>query len=469
MSKALNVSSDRSLRGSIGKQWNRFVAIVALANLLLIMFNISYIPLRNIYLRYFPAVVALYDPVKGIQVHPETKRYLETVDTLAKELFQEGVQTEETATILASLRQQSDRLLAENPFLVSNKFGTFAKLKRRMRDFVNRPSASEAFAVFWSQEYLEQVGWPEALDFFNQKIRFWLSTSYLRDVDENGQVIDEFWRIDIFFIVFFAVNFLIRTFWRSLQKKLSWSDVMLRRWYEGLLLLPKWRLLRVIPVSVYLHRSGLINLERILAEMTHEPAAYLADRVSVFLMVRLLNQTKDAVASGEMARMLLQSGDYIQVSDVNKFDKITDRLLQISIYKVLPQVQPEIEDLLHYSLKGAIADSEFYQLLQQIPGFEVLPAEVIEQLANYLSQSLLEILVNSYSDLEGKKLLEQLTGDFQQKLRLELQDEATQQELQSLLADLLEELKINYIQESNDRDPEATLTEAEQLRQNLQG
>jgi hypothetical protein len=213
----------------------------------------------------------------------------------------------------------------------------------------------------------------------------------------------------------------------------------------------------------------LINLERILAEMTHEPAAYLADRVSVFLMVRLLNQTKDAVIGGEFARMLLQSGDYIQVSDINKIDKIADRLLQISIYKVLPQVQPEIEDLLHYSLKGAIANSEFYQLLKQIPGFEVLPAEVIEQLANYISQSLLEILVNSYSDMEGKRLLEQLTGDFQQKLRLELQDEATQQELQSLLADLLEELKINYIQESNDRDPEATLTEAEQLRQNLQG
>lgn len=458
-----------SKNSTFGNWWNKLVALIALANFVLVLFNISYIPLRTIYLRYFPAIVSLYDPVKGIEVNPRTNHYLETVDIFVQKRLQLGKPEDYPTEILASLHQQSNELLADNPFLVSNKFGTFAKLKRRMRNFVNQLSAEQAFTIFWSSEYLEQVGWENALDFFNRRIRFLLSTSYLRDVDENGQVVDNFWRIDICFIIFFAVDFLTRTFWISLhQKDLTWSDAMLRRWYEGLLVIPKWRGLRAIPVSVRLHRSGLINLEKILAQATYDPAVYLADRVSTFLMVRLINQTKDAVERGDVARTLLSPEDtYIQVRNINKIEAIADRLLQISIYKVLPEIQPELEELLHHSLKGAIANSEFYQLLQRIPGVETLPTEILEQLANYLAQAVLEVLVNSYSDQEGKKIMERLTLEFQQKLRLELQDNETQQELQSLLAALLEELKINYVQGADKHDPEATMTEAEKLRQQV--
>ncbi|MGB3694279.1 MAG: hypothetical protein WBG70_17295 [Spirulinaceae cyanobacterium] len=452
-----------------GKMWNKVVALLAVANLLLVLFNLSYIPLRDIYLRQIPALVALYDPIKSIEAHPDTSRYLKTVDALTQQLPKVGLQAPATTELFSFLRQQSTEMLAENPFSVANKFGTFAKLKRRIEHHLDTQSAKEAFNQFWSQDYFTKVSPPEALGFFDSKIRPLLEVNYYRSVDENGQFIDDFWRIDLYFMVFFGLEFLLRSFWKSRQREdLTWGDALLRSWYDGLMLLPTWRWLRTVPVAVRLHKSGLINLERILAQVTHEPAAYLADRVGMFLMVRLINQTQEAVETGEAAKMLLQPGDYIQVSDVDKVDAILDRILQIAIYKAVPQVQPELESLLHHSLKGAFKSSDFYQALQQVPGLSALPQEATEQLADYLSQAAYEVLATSYGDVQGRELFENLTANFKQVLRRELQDEKTQAELQSLLADLLEEVKLNYIQGAKKQDPEATLAEAEKLRNRLE-
>ena len=65
--------------------WNNLIAIIAVINLLLILFNLSYIPLRDIYLKHIPAIT-IYDSVKSIEPHPVTQRYLNTVDLLEKHL-----------------------------------------------------------------------------------------------------------------------------------------------------------------------------------------------------------------------------------------------------------------------------------------------------------------------------------------------------------------------------------------------
>lgn len=458
-----------STKSNTKNWWNKFVALVIVINLVLVFFNISYVPWRDTFLRYLPVVVKLYDPVKGIEPHPSTQRYLSTVDSLTQQLSEADLQAPPVTRLLAELRQQSVDLIEENPFLDADQAGTFAKLKRLIRRHLDVKSAKQALTQFWSSEYLAQVGWPEEQSFFDQRIRPLLRTNYYRAVDENGQFVDRFWYIDLCFIAFFGFDFLGRTFQLSRrQPDLSWWDAMVRRWYDGFLFLPVWRWLRVIPTIVRLHQSGWINLGRILAQATHEPAAYLADRVSMFLLVRLVNQTKDAVEQGELAQALLQqSGQYIRVSDVDKIDAITDRLLQLSIYKVLPQVQPDLKGLLHYSLKSALMQSDFYQGLAQVPGIQVMPIEATESLADYIARATCEVLADSYADAKGRELLDQLSQEFKQTFRRELQEAAIQKELQTLLADLLEELKLNYIQRSVQHDPEATLAEADQLQQQI--
>jgi hypothetical protein len=459
-------SQDKSPQKARASWWSKFVAIVILCNFALVLFNVSYIPLRDIYLRYFPELVESYDPVKRIEPHPDTQNYLATVEQLRSQLEATGLESPEVDALLAELRQKSVGLIDENPFVVADKFGTFAKLQRRIRQHLSEDSAKQAFMTFWSQEYLQEVGWVSALAFFEERISPLMEVNYYREVNENGQFLDEFWRIDIYFIAFFVVEFLGRTFYLSrVRKDSSWSDMILRRWYDWFLFFPFWRWLRIIPTTVRLHRSRLVNMERILAQVTHEPAAYLADRVSVFLLVRLINQTKDAVQQGAATRLLFDSKNYVQVSDIDKLDAISNRLLELTIFKVLPQVQPEVENFLRYSLKGAFQESDVYRGVQHFPGMKDLPADVLNQFADYLAQATYDIVAASYSDLEGRRLFNQLTQEFRHALKRVLQENSTQEELQIWLSDLLEEWKLNYVQKTTQYDPEGILSEADQLYQ----
>jgi hypothetical protein len=57
----------------------RTLAILALLNFGLVLFDLSYIPWRNLYFRYLNPVTKIYDPIKGIEPHRETAQYLATV------------------------------------------------------------------------------------------------------------------------------------------------------------------------------------------------------------------------------------------------------------------------------------------------------------------------------------------------------------------------------------------------------
>jgi hypothetical protein len=446
--------------------WAKLIALVALLNLILGLLNLSYVPLRDIYLKYSPSLVQLYDPIKGIEPHPQTENYLRTADELVVQLPVEGLEAPTTEKLLASLRSQSISLIEEDPFMVASKFATFAKVQRRMREHIGTDSAKEAFLTFWSSDYLSQRDVNTEIDFFYSKIAPLIATNYFRNTDYTGQFVDDFWRVDVVFIIFFGIDILVRSLVMSRQNPhLNWFDAILRRWYDVFLLLPVWRWLRIVPVTIRLHKAKLMNLERILAQITYEPAAYLSDRVAEFVTLRLINHAQESVEKGDMARALLYPQPGITVNDINEVEAITDRLMELTIYKVLPKIQPEMEALLHHSLESAIKDSSFYDTLRSIPAFGKFPDGAIEQLANWIAKATYDVLASSYSDIKGRVLFDSLTKQFQDSLKEELKDEETLRELQSLLSDLLEEMKLNYIQKSKEEDPEERMEELERLQQ----
>ncbi|MEM1168868.1 MAG: hypothetical protein AAGJ08_07245 [Cyanobacteria bacterium P01_H01_bin.35] len=446
--------------------WAKAIALLALLNLILGLFNISYVPLRDIYLRYLPTVVRIYDPIKGIEPNPQTESYLTTVNQLVTILPEKGLTDPTTKDLLESLRIQSVALIEENPFMVGNKFATFAKIQRRMRERVGVESAKQAFLIFWSMDYLMSENVIEEIVFFQSKISPLIRTNYFRNTDITGQFVDDFWRIDLFFIVFFVGDFLLRSLIISRENKsLSWVDGMLRRWYDIFLLIPVWRWLRILPVTIRLHKAKIINLEGILAQITHEPAAYLADRVAEFVTLRLINQTQDSIQKGDMAKALLSPETGIKVNDVNEVEVISNRLLDLTVYKVLPKIQPQMESLLHHSLESAIKQNDFYETVRQIPTLGNLPDSAIKQLSNFMTDATYEVISASYSDLEGRELFDSLAKQFQDGLRQELQNEETLGELQSLLSDLLEEMKLNYIQNSRKLTPEQMIDEMAKIQE----
>ncbi len=446
--------------------WNKLVAVLALLNLLLGLFNLSYVPLRDVYLHYTPMAVQFYDPVKGIEAHDRTETYLDTADAFLRQVSATGLRSPDTEAILADLRQQSADMLDENPFLSANKLATFAKMQRRMRQHIGSVSAQKAFSEFWSTDNLTAQTLGAEMAFFNSQIRPLLRSNYFRYNDENGQYIDNFWRIDLWFVALFAIDYLLRTLLMSRRTPgVNWGDAMLRRWYDVFLLIPAWRWLRVLPVLVRSHQAKIVNLNRAIAQVTYAPAAYLSDRVAEFVMVRLINQMQTSVEQGDVARALLEPKPYTTVNDVNEVEAIVDRLMKLTIYNVLPRVQPNIEALLRHSLKSSLESSTFYDTLQQLPAVGDLPDDLVRQMASYLAESTYNVVESSYSDEKGRQLFDRLSENFTTALSKELQDESTRQELQLLLRDLLEEVKINYVQRSESRDPEETLEEVEKLQQ----
>lgn len=444
--------------------WEKVIAIVALINLLLALFNLTYVPLRDFYWRYVPDLVQTYDPVKGIEPHPTTQAYLTTVDRLEATLTQPGLVDERVDEILAQLRSQSQDLLEENPFLAASKFGTFARLQRQIRQHVGTITSQGAFEEFWSEDYLDGQGWRSQLEFFDSSIRPLMESNYFRNVDDYGQFIDEFWRIDVFFIAFFGIEYLCRGLIISFrQPEVNWFDALLRRWYDTLMLLPFWRWLRLIPVTIRIHTSKLFNLERIIAQITHEPASYLADRVSQFALVRLVEQAKGSVQGGTFAESIFNPQPYLRVGNANKIEEIGDRIISLAIYKVLPQVRPDLEALLHYSLRGAFFQSDFYRNLGNVPGLKDLPDDLVENLANSLASASVNVLVSSYSDEEGRVLFDRLSNGFSRALKLELQEKETLSELETLIAQLLDEVKLNYITQADATDPTETMDEVDRI------
>lgn len=100
---------------------------------------------------------------------------------------------------------------------------------------------------------------------------------------------------------------------------------------------------------------------------------------------------------------------------------------------------------MHHAIASTIEQSPIYQRLQNVPGFKELPAQLSGQLAKDFSQAAYINLAKGVEDPIAAQLSERLLTNFRDALELELQKKNNLWDLESLLVDLLEEIKINYV------------------------
>ncbi|WP_019486931.1 MULTISPECIES: hypothetical protein [Kamptonema] len=453
------------------------MALIALVDFSLVLFDFSYISWRDFYFRQFPAITQIYDPYKGIEPNRETQKYLNTVNALEAQILQTGTNSSEVSSLLEQLRSESVEMVNQNPFAVANKSGTLEKIKNRMRNRIPNPedSSKEAFRRFWSSEYLNTRGWPQEIQWFKREITPLIATNYYRGIGENGEVIEQFWKIDRWFILIFGLEFIGRTFFLSRRYPgLTWREAMLWRWYDILLLLPFWRLLRVIPVIMRLNQAKLPDLEPLQTAITRLFVGSFAQELTEVVVIQIINQMQGAIRSGELAQQLFESQKqrYKDINDINEIETIATRLVQVTVYKVLPQLQPDLEALLRHSIESTLKQSPVYQGLQQVPGLGNLPEKLAEQLVGELSklaafgpQNAYEAFKAAADDPVGTQLSNQLVQHFGKALGSELQQQQTLQEIQLLLSDFLEEVKINYVKQLSEEDFQKILAETKQLHQ----
>ncbi|MDV2993014.1 MAG: hypothetical protein N4J56_002668 [Chroococcidiopsis sp. SAG 2025] len=446
----------------------RLIALVVLLNFFLVLFDLSYIHWHDFYFEKSPQIVQQYDPIKGIEPHRETTRYLAQFQQIRQQIEQTGIQSPEVENLLAQMRQLSDELIEDNPFAIAQKTGHLEKIKNQVRDRVHINSAHQAFDTFWSQAYLNRVGWERELDFFTTNLQPLIETNYYRGINTRGKFIDRFWLIDLPFVAFFGLEILIRTFFISRQRPdLNWLEALLRRWYDLFLLFPFWRWLRVIPVTIRLYQAELLNLEPVRKQIKYDFVTNFAEEMTEIVGVRLIDQMQDSIERGDAAEWLLRSGryhPYININNTNEVQEIANRLLRLTIYQVIPKVQTDIESLLHYSIENAIRKTQMYQQIQHLPGMETLPRQVSSKLANDISQSTYTTLTNLLEDPVVIEKSSHLIQNFSIALETEVKKQHNLQALKSLFVDLLEEVKINYVKDIAQGGVERSWEEANQLR-----
>ena len=451
------------------KLWfEKIMAIIATVNLVLVLFDLSYVPWRDFYFRRVPAITRLYDPIKGIEPHRDTKKYLEAVAGLEKQVTQTGLVSPQVKAKLADIRFLSQEMIETNPFASAGKSGTLEKIKNRMREHVRQKSAKAAFNTFWSQEYLSKNDWNQEIDFFNQKIRPGIAINYYRKIDENGGLLNNFWIIDLPFVILFATELLGRTFLiKRRYSHLSWLEAVLWRWYDLLLLIPIWQWLRVIPVIVRLDQAKLIDFYVIRKQIHQGLLANFAEEITEIVIVQVINQIQGSIRRGEMTRWLLQSDNvrsYIDINNINEIEAITGLFIKTLVNQVLPKIQPEVNAILCHSIEMACQQLPGYNNILMLPGLGKAQTQISEQLATQITNNIYAALASTIKDPVAAKLSTQLIEKFTTSLTSEIQQKQVLAEIQSLLNDFLEEVKINYIQRLSQDDIDKILEETRKMR-----
>lgn len=518
--------------------YERVMALFILFNFVLVMFDLTYIPLRDFWLqgRFQLAIVNInqpvnffgvfkleqgvalkippdkpwiilpsavrefvtgWDAVKGIVPDRTTENYLREVERLQRQVENLNQQVsffpasddlntnqpliaqnkQEIEEILQNLRQDSLEIIDTNPFQIANKTGALETIKNNMRDHIKpkNDSAKQAFIDFWSKENLFKNGffsYRDEINFFNHKIRPYVARNYFRPIGENGELLDNFGAIDFPFGSIFFVEFLVRTWFISRRYTgVAWFDAMLWRWYDVFLFLPFLRWLRIIPTTIRLSQANLINLNAIQKQASQGFVASIAEDITEVVVIRIINQFQKSIEDGAVRNFLTQQDvkRYIDINDTNETVEIIKLLTNVVIKEVLPKIQPEAEALLKYNVEKIIAQTPAYQGIKQLPGVNTLQNQLSEQLSIRIYQVFYDVLVGFIEeDPVFDQLLEQLIESFTKNMGSQLQAQNSLERLELLLTDLLEEIKLNYVQKLAEDDVEDILEQSRQLRQQTQ-
>ncbi|WP_204141669.1 hypothetical protein [Halomicronema sp. CCY15110] len=438
--------------------FERLVAVLAVINFMLVLFDLSYIRFRDIYLRFFPEFTQWYGEVfKGITPERTTVNYLNTIDKLEEQVAQTGLQSVQAQSLLADLREQSSAIIDEDPFSIASKSGTLERIKNSVRDRVELESSKAAFDTFWSEDYLTTQGWTQEITYFNEDIVPLFETNYFRGIGENGQPADYFfWKLDIWFIAFFAAEMLLRSLYISRRyKNYTLLDAVLLRWYDLLFFLPFWRWLRVIPVSVRVNHSQLVNLIPLRNRINRIFVSTFAVELTEIVVLRIVDQVQNLIRDGDVAKWLLAIGaknQYIDINGVDEVEAITSKLTTITIYQVLPHIKPEVDAWLQHSVMQALNQAPGFQSFRGLPGIGNLPEQISQQVISQLSQTLYQTATGAIEDEQGAALTRDLLSKIGETLRNEVQQDNTVDELEQWTVALLEEIKINYVQQLSSED-----------------
>jgi hypothetical protein len=451
--------------------WDRAIALWAGLNLLFVVFDLSYVPLRSFWLQrnlyplpsiplaipmpFLPDLTRFYDPVKGIEPHRDTVAYVEQFRRMDAAL-QQAADPASSATAAIRARQVAltEQMVSENPFLASGNAGALEKFKNRLRDRAGLESSKDSVERLLGDSYLQGRDWQEERDFWTQELIPLVELNYWRSIDESGQPTDRFWAIDL--LLFQSVLFLdvLLRAWRLRRQLpgLSWRDALLRRWMDLPFFLPFWRLLRALPVLERWSSCGMLNLEPLRAAISRAVVALLALELFEVLALQLMDGLQQVVRSPIWPQRIrrLCSHQTVDINDEQELVELMRLWLPMLLSEVSPRLAPELEAVVAHALQRSFAASVVPSGLRELTPLVRVESGLSRRLASGIVESLLDLgrtAANQVNLLDRRQedLIKQFGDRFWEELAAALEQGPVLERSQELISTFLEELKLTYI------------------------
>lgn len=404
--------------------WDVVMVYIAIANLTLLTFDFTYLWLRPAYFEYLPLVTQVYDPVKGIVPHPDTRALLDRVDRLDV-LVARGAPAADLDAELAELRRATREELAANPFERSGQTWAFRALERRVIDLaaadLGVPASSldtvDAFDWFWN---VPREALPARLARFDEVMRPALARNFHRDYGLDGRLEDHFWLLDLPFLAVFALEFFGRWGWSVYRREYPrWFIFPILNWYDLLSLVPVkelrfLRLFRVASIYVRLRRSGATGL-------TSDPVSRVADylftilkeEVSDMVTLRILSETHAEIRAGTHRRI-------VRAVVTPRRDRLARELAArvqhaLASTEVRDRVRTLVQTHLDQSVESAGA-------LRNLPLPNAVLAPLVRAIGEVVFDSFADTMADTLQTEEGRRTLEAVLADTIDGIVVELTD-----------------------------------------------
>ncbi len=394
--------------------WDLFMVWMAIVNLSLILFDMTYLWIRPYYFHYVPVVTRIYDPILGIEPHPLTEE-LSVEATGAEDLLLLDSASPGLEQRLDNLATLTTRVLSENVFDRSGQ--------RRSRIIIARVIADEAGAPtadLMQPEVLETIvrnfwsGDPDLLRhrfaLFDSEIRPLLRENFYREFDRAGRLTDHFWIIDLPFLLLFWVEFIVR--WSMALKRKTyaqWFFFPIFNWYDVLGLIPMqafrpFRLLRAVSMYMRLRRSELSSVGKDFATRTVEYISnIITEEVSDRVSVRILDDYAEEIADGTHLRI-------IKSTMAPRRAEIEEALAEhVRLLLTNDDTLRSFGDLLRLNLERAVDSSES---LHAVPLPNAVLKPVIRVVGEIILDTTLETIQATLDSEEGAESLRELAASI---------------------------------------------------------
>jgi len=418
--------------------WDFLMVYLAIVNLGLILFDLTYLWLRPVYFQYLPVITRIYDPVKGIEPEPLTTEALALVDRLTEQMAAAAPPVDLEAT-LAEMRTLSVTIVEENPFERSGLSRSLIRLLKEMQLYLQgEPGGTadmlgmtsvESLQYFWSlQPVPERL--PGRVQFFQDRVEPLMEVNFYRTYDLSGNLTDNFWKIDLPFLLIFATDFFVGWF-LSVRRGTyaTWFLYPLFHWYDLLGIIPLkqfrlFRLFRIASIYVRLHQSEYSKVgDDVISRTVKYFANIISEEISDMVSLRILNETQSEIRDGTHQKIIHA------VATTHR--QALSRELATRVQEVLTseEVREQARVFLDANLEQAVESADALRL---VPLPDVVLRPLVVTVGQVVFNAFADTLAATLSSEEGRATVEAMIGDAVDGLIAEL----TEGELEQIVTEI---------------------------------